>query len=694
MKKRFLIPLLFTLGVVGVIAEKFSERPVSTRAVGTDQLLVNTNVGGTPVSTMMSISNFLENLKLLGNWPLSPTGGIAVQGGSGNANNLTNLTARGALNVPTLTSSRAAVVNASGQLTNSSVSDTELGFLAGVTSAIQQQLSNSVRVVAGAGATVSAAGASGIMTYTVGAPGGGGGTGVPARTLTGPSITIGSSNWMAWFLATNADVSISFSGSPNTPTEGLSLMISNSGPDITVSFPQAYDLSQAASISGLRMRSNSVATIWFEHDNFAGGAWFILRKDGFAWTIGNGSTVKWGTNGPSGTIAPEIADGAAPSNLVLRGSVTLSARNANKILRTDSGLNVAEVAIGANLNFDGTTLSGTGGGGGTYTNFYAVTNITTAGNPVIDWLGPTLAKLWMTNNGTVLFTNTPAAGSNAINIELVVYPAGFTTLSFENSVKWPKGAPVFTPGETNVYLLQFDGTAANGYNVFPTYTGTGSTVRSNGPVLNLAQFIGTTFVNNGMTLSGGFFADWATGNSLMMWNPNGNMTNGAVDSQFFQVAGNALSITNQAATNLLRNASRALTNTVAPGWQSELNTNSSTITVNGTNRVQTIATNATSANLDFSGSFDSYEVAAFLRTNLVLSPTNFVQGRMVAVFFSAANGSYDVTLTNAANTAMHWPLSLATNGATSFTVTNGQTGEMLIYCRSNNIIHASYQPFR
>lgn len=54
---------------------------------------------------------------------------------------LTNTSIRTALTLPTLTVSRAALINSSGQLTNSAaVSDAELEFLDGVTSAIQTQL--------------------------------------------------------------------------------------------------------------------------------------------------------------------------------------------------------------------------------------------------------------------------------------------------------------------------------------------------------------------------------------------------------------------------------------------------------------------------------------------------------------------------------------------------------------------------
>lgn len=114
----------------------------------------------------------------------------------------------------------------------------------------------------------------------------------------------------------------------------------------------------------------------------------------------------------------------------------------------------------------------------------------------------------------------------------------------------------------------------------------------------------------------------------------------------------------------------------------------------GTNRSDTIPTNATTYNIDFSGVYQHYDVPILMTTNLVLSPTNLVQGRELWVFLSADNGNYDVTVTNAAATPIHWNFNGATNGSTSFTVTNGMKAELAIMVRSNNIVHAVYGHYR
>lgn len=113
-----------------------------------------------------------------------------------------------------------------------------------------------------------------------------------------------------------------------------------------------------------------------------------------------------------------------------------------------------------------------------------------------------------------------------------------------------------------------------------------------------------------------------------------------------------------------------------------------------TNRTLTIASNSTSATLDFTGPKDWYDVPVLMETNLVLSPTNLIAGREIWVFFSADNCNYDVTITNSSGTAIYWNFNSLTNGTTSFTVTNGYKAELAIVCRTNNILHAVYGQYR
>ena len=157
---------------------------------------------------------------------------------------------------------------------------------------------------------------------------------------------------------------------------------------------------------------------------------------------------------------------------------------------------------------------------------------------------------------------------------------------------------------------------------------------------------------------------------------------------------NQFQATNSVLTGLQNTG--AETNLLAPGRGINFNTNTSTalVTMQLTNRITIIATNATSATLDFDAGTTWYSVPALLVTNLVLSPTNLVSGREVWVQFTAGNCNYNVTITNTAANAIHWAFNNSTNGSTSFTVTNGMNAELSIIVRTNSVIHAVYGHFR
>lgn len=211
---------------------------------------------------------------------------------------------------------------------------------------------------------------------------------------------------------------------------------------------------------------------------------------------------------------------------------------------------------------------------------------------------------------------------------------------------------------------------------------------------------------------------YAPGNSVLMITLPG-VTNYAITVEDFKLntigsmQTNTVVINNSVVTNQLvyqTNINNYTTTTNLVVYETNINNVSITtnlyssnifttnITVSGdiyrTNRTVTIATNATSSTLNFLSDKDWYEVPALLVTNLVLSPTNLMAGREVWIFFSAANGNYDVTITNTAGDAIRWNMNGPTNGSTSFTVTNGQRAELVLTCRSNNVIHAVYGHYR
>ena len=134
----------------------------------------------------------------------------------------------------------------------------------------------------------------------------------------------------------------------------------------------------------------------------------------------------------------------------------------------------------------------------------------------------------------------------------------------------------------------------------------------------------------------------------------------------------ALETGKQPASSVLSNLVNTLSVTnLQAGWGMALRTNAGIITMERTNHTATLATNATWAALDFTGAYQRFYCSTLMVTNLVLSPTNGVPGRSIQLLLVAANGNYDLTITNASATVVHWAFNNSTNGSTSVTVTNG-----------------------
>lgn len=138
------------------------------------------------------------------------------------------------------------------------------------------------------------------------------------------------------------------------------------------------------------------------------------------------------------------------------------------------------------------------------------------------------------------------------------------------------------------------------------------------------------------------------------------------------------------------------TNTLVAGWGLVLTTNSGVVTATPTNRPASIATNATSATLDFSDAVNVniYNTWFHLTTNLVLSPTNLIVGRTIAVWFPTNSLTYDVVITNTAATPIRWNFNVATNGSTSFTKTNAMEGQLFLTAQTNGVITADFRYYR
>lgn len=183
--------------------------------------------------------------------------------------------------------------------------------------------SNYVRVAAGSGGiTVTPSGSGGVMTYTISDDdaGGGGAAGLAPfikKTNSPPTIAVGSTVENAYYFATNANFTLSFSGTA-TNGELVSLTVSNYAPttDITVTLPSdVYDLEQRAVASSIVVMSNSVEVLRFRNNtNMTGSTRWELRRNGALYNLAAGANITLTTNGTTVTIATGAGVGEANVN--------------------------------------------------------------------------------------------------------------------------------------------------------------------------------------------------------------------------------------------------------------------------------------------------------------------------------------------------------------------------------------------
>jgi len=211
------------------------------------------------------------------------------------------------------------------------------------------------------------------------------------------------------------------------------------------------------------------------------------------WTFGlSGVNIAtWSTN--NSTIRSNFLVGALLSarNIKLTGGQT-----ASSLLRLDSSTNLATVTIGANLSFDGTTLSATGGGGGGGTNFPNVNLL----------LGSTNLPL---SAGVRKAFHNQTNGSHGINLNLAVPESGYVvTYSVSNSSSSDITVTFYT---NSVAANPYDIASKTNVNTFTAsasaiteatlkYIGSGIWVIENviGPATILEFGSGITAVTNGV----------------------------------------------------------------------------------------------------------------------------------------------------------------------------------------------------
>lgn len=234
----------------------------------------------------------------------------------------------------------------------------------------------------------------------------------------------------------------------------------------------------------------------------------VSTLDGWTFGLSGVNLATWSTN--TSTIRSNFLVDALLSarNLKLIGGQT-----ASSLLRLDSNTNLATVTIGANLSFDGTTLSSTGGGGNA-SNFFDV-NITNtlqrtvwrAGNITnltIPW-SVTNRVIWTPSNAPASIAMSGTHGGNTneqiIHVTVILTNAGITSLVMPtNGID---GLPPFflTAPSTNEFDFVYNGDLFYIVSYQSPSTGVGQTaVLQTNPVVYNATLTVTNASTNLITL--------------------------------------------------------------------------------------------------------------------------------------------------------------------------------------------------
>lgn len=303
------------------------------------------------------------------------------------------------------------------------------------------------------------------------------------------------------------------------------------------------------------------------------GAQTNIQKFGVEYSLTTGNYLLESTNAATKTIMLTISSAlltnAAAAGYIVTNVVNGSTNGSgmisviNHAANGDVALKTLSQGSFISISDNGTNVVIAGTAAATVTNSFSITNILDVTNILVDWAGPPWIRIAPTNDATINFTNYPAAGqTNAYEMAIEVLPGGYTNLFFESTIKWVQEAPRWVKANTNFFIVQTDGTNVFGLNVFPGFTGTGFTVRSNQPTiygatLNIptlsSGFLNSSIVGNlgtfEWTTSFGVLPDWGISNRVVGIGNDGYLTNFTFLSNYFQVLDRGITLTNQNLTN-------------------------------------------------------------------------------------------------------------------------------------------------
>jgi hypothetical protein len=301
------------------------------------------------------------------------------------------------IGVGALTASRAVVTDSLGALTTSSVTTTELGYLSGVTSAIQTQLGNKQPLDADLTA-IAALTANGLLRKTAGTWGMDTNTYLTANqtiTLTGP-ITGSGSTTIATTIANNA---VSFAKMQNINTSrllGRSTASSGNIEELTIG--AGLSLSAGALASTITQYTNAMARLAIS----SGATGLSYNNTTGVFTLTSGYSIPTDSNQTLWT--------SAYSNMIVSASFNTSDGNLT-LTQQDGGSIVQDLDGRYLIGNESITLTGNVTGSGT-------TAITTT----IASQAVTFAKMQNVSSGTVLGRSSLGSGS----VEEITIGTGLT----------------------------------------------------------------------------------------------------------------------------------------------------------------------------------------------------------------------------------------------------------------------------